>query len=48
MTTWQGWPASSSGAPWTDLEPRHNLIANNPLVNTDTTSPPSTGQRTGQ
>jgi hypothetical protein len=31
------------GAPWTDLEPRHNLIANNPPVDTATT-PPATGQ----
>ncbi len=28
-----------SGTPWTDLEPRSNLIANNPAVNTATTSP---------
>ncbi len=27
------------GAPWTDLEPRSNLIANNPAVNTATTTP---------
>jgi hypothetical protein len=27
------------GAPWTDLEPRSNLIANNPVVNTATTTP---------
>gem|GEM_PF-1999668 len=32
-----------SGGPWTDLEPRHNLIANNPAVNTNTTNPPITG-----
>ena len=31
------------GAPWTDLEPRHNLIANNPPVDT-ATNPPLTGQ----
>jgi hypothetical protein len=31
------------GGPWTDLEPRHNLIANNPPVNTVTTSPIVTG-----
>lgn len=31
-----------SGGPWTDLEPRHNLIANNPVVNTNT-NPPMTG-----
>ena len=31
------------GAPWTDLEPRHNLIANNPVVNTATTNPATTG-----
>jgi hypothetical protein len=33
-----------SGGPWTDLEPRHNLIANNPAVDTATTSPITTGQ----
>jgi hypothetical protein len=32
------------GSPWTDLEPRHNLIANNPAVNTATTNPVTTGQ----
>lgn len=31
------------GGPWTDLEPRHNLIANNPVVNTNTTNPPTIG-----
>ncbi len=31
------------GAPWTSLEPRHNLIANNQVVNTDTTNPPTIG-----
>ena len=31
------------GGPWTDLEPRDNLIANNPPVNTVTTSPIVTG-----
>jgi hypothetical protein len=32
------------GGPWTDLEPRDNLIANNPPVNTVTASPIVTGQ----
>ncbi|MEO6194179.1 MAG: hypothetical protein ABIS20_14320 [Thermoanaerobaculia bacterium] len=30
------------GAPWTDLEPRHNLIYNNVAVNTATTNPITT------
>lgn len=33
-----------NGGPWTDFEPRHNLIANNPVVNTATTSPATTGK----
>ena len=32
-----------NGGPWTDLEPRSNLIANNPMVNTATTNPATTG-----
>ncbi len=32
------------GAPWTDLEPRHNLVANNSAVNTATTNPATTGK----